>query len=196
MENNKNWSNDIDSLTEITGTVEEIVFKNENTRHTIAKVKMFGQWDPITIVFNFGELFVGEILQMKGKWEKHYRYGDQFIVLWHSRLLPTTTYAIRKFLKSGVICCLGSKMADRIVDKFGDNTLDIIDNQIELLEDVEGIGTKRIELIKIFWKEFKKKREFLQRQSLSFVSPYHPRHIPQEIRQLVWDRDGGKWSAM
>ena len=93
----------------------------------------------------------GEILDMKGEWAHHPKFGEQFKVLEYRTKVPATVYGIRKYLGSGLIKGLGPVMAGRIVDKFGKETLEIIESDIQRLAEVAGIGKKRIGMIADAW---------------------------------------------
>ena len=170
----------------LTGQIERITYTNEETGYTIAKLKVQGQWDLVTIVGNIPSPSPGEILELKGEWVHHPKYGDQFKIHSYQTTVPATVYGIRRYLGSGLIKGLGPKMADRIVKKFGEKTLDVIEHQIQRLEKVEGIGAKRIALIQQAWKDQKKIREvmlFLQSHGVStgyatkIYKTYHNRSI-------------------
>src|SRR5210317_780696 len=136
----------------LTGQIERITYANEETGYTIAKLKVHGQWDLVTIVGNIPSPSPGGMLDLKGEWVHHPKYGDQFKIHAYHTTVPATVYGIRKYLGSGMIKGLGPKMADRIVKIFGEKTLDIIEHQIHRLEKVEGIGPKRIARIRQAWK--------------------------------------------
>ena len=157
-------------MIELTGQIERVTYTSEETGYTIAKLKVQGHWDLVTIVGNILSPTPGEILTLKGEWVRHARYGDQFKVQSYQTAVPATVYGIRKYLGSGLISGLGPKIADRIVKKFGIKTLDVIAHQTHRLQEVEGIGAKRIALIQQAWKDQKKIREvmlFLQSHGVS-----------------------------
>ncbi len=93
----------------------------------------------------------GEILEMRGEWSDHPKFGRQFKVVEYRTRVPATVYGIRKYLGSGMIKGLGPVMAGRIVDRFGQKTLDIIDTDIQRLLEVAGVGKKRIDMIAKAW---------------------------------------------
>jgi len=138
-------------LTDIEGQIERITYTNEENGFTIAKVKVRGQRDLVTVVGNLMSPTPGEILKMTGEWSKHPKYGEQFKVKHYKTEIPATVYGIKKYLSCGLIKGIGPVMAERIVKKFGTKTLDIIENEIEKLTEVDGVGTKRIEMIKRAW---------------------------------------------
>ncbi len=137
--------------TTLSGQIERITFTNEETGFTIARVKIAGRHEPVTVVGTLMAPMPGEILDMHGEWSNHPRFGIQFKVSDYKTRVPATVFGIRKYLGSGMIKGLGPVMADRIVDKFGKKTLDVIDNQIQRLAEVAGIGEKRIAMITQAW---------------------------------------------
>ena len=157
-------------MIELTGQIERVTYTSEETGYTIAKLKVQGQWDLVTIVGNILSPTPGEILSLKGEWVRHAKYGQQFKVQSYQTAVPATVYGIRKYLGSGLIKGLGPKMAERIVKKFGKQTLDVIEHQIQRLQEIEGIGQIRIAQIQQAWKDQKKIREvmlFLQSHGVS-----------------------------
>ena len=140
-------------LTELCGQIEKITFTNEENGFTIARVKVSESRGLVTVVGTLMAPMVGEILEMRGEWSTHPNFGEQFKVLEYKTKVPVTVYGIRKYLGSGMIKGLGPVMAGRIVDRFGKKTLDIIENDIQRLAEVEGIGKKRIAMITGAWDE-------------------------------------------
>ena len=137
--------------TELTGQIERITFSNEENGFTIAKVKVAGRRDLVTVVGTLMAPMPGEILDMKGEWTRHPKFGEQFKVAEYRSKVPATVDGIRKYLGSGLIKGLGPVMAGRIADKFGKETLEIIENDIQRLAEVAGIGRKRIGMIASAW---------------------------------------------
>jgi exodeoxyribonuclease V alpha subunit len=148
-------------LTDLSGQIERITYTNEENGFTIAKVKVRGQRDLVTVVGNLIAPTPGEVLEMRGEWTKHPKFGEQFKVVQVKTKVPATVYGIKKYLGSGLVKGLGPVMAGRIVDKFGQKTLDIIENKIERLAQVEGIGTKRIAMIARAWEDQKEIRDVM-----------------------------------
>lgn len=157
-------------LTELSGQIERITYTNEENGYTIARVKVYGQRDLITVVGYLMSPAPGEILNLKGEWVTHPKFGEQFKVVEYKTTVPATVFGIKKYLGSGLIKGLGPVIAGRIVKKFGEKTLDIIENDIEKLAMVEGIGKKRIAMIQGAWDEQKEIRDvmmFLQSHGVS-----------------------------
>jgi len=137
--------------TALTGQIEHITFTNAENGFTIAKVRVPGRRDLVTVVGNLLAPTPGEVLDMLGEWTSHPRFGEQFKVVQFTTQVPATVYGITKYLGSGLINGLGPVMAGRIVERFGKNTLDIIENDIDRLADVPGVGVKRIAMIAKAW---------------------------------------------
>ena len=157
-------------LADLQGQIERITYSNDENGYTIARVKVYGQADLVTVVGNLMAPAPGEIIRMKGEWANHPKYGEQFKVVNYKTTVPASVYGIKKYLGSGLIKGIGPVMAGRIVKKFGKETLDVIEDEIEKLSEVDGIGKKRIEMIKKAWEDQKEIREvmlFLQSHGVS-----------------------------
>jgi exodeoxyribonuclease V alpha subunit len=157
-------------LADLQGQIERVTYTNDETGYTVAKLKVFGQRDLVTIVGNLMAPTAGEIIKMKGEWSNHPKYGEQFKIVHYMTAVPASVYGIEKYLGSGLIKGIGPIMAKRIVKAFGGKTLTVIEEDIERLAEVEGIGEKRIGMIKKAWEEQKEIREvmlFLQTHGVS-----------------------------
>jgi exodeoxyribonuclease V alpha subunit len=157
-------------LAELQGQIERITYINEQNGFTIARVKVYGQHDLVTVVGNLMAPCAGEILKMKGEWVNHPKFGEQFKVVHYKTAVPASVYGIQKYLGSGLIKGIGPIMAKRIVKKFGEHALDVIEKEIQKLAGVEGIGEKRIQMIKAAWdaqKEIRQVMLFLQTHGVS-----------------------------
>jgi len=159
-----------DPETILEGQVERITYENEETGYTVAKLALSGRAESITIVGNLIAPVPGEMLKVKGAWLNHPKFGRQFKVTHHQSIVPATVSGIKKYLGSGLIKGIGPVMASRIVKKFGEKALQMIDENPHELHQVEGIGRKRIEMIARAWKEQKEIRDvmvFLQGHGVS-----------------------------
>lgn len=157
-------------LTDLQGQIERITYTNEENGYTVAKVKVYNRNDLVTVVGNLLSPNPGEVIKMKGEWVNNAKYGEQFKVVHYKSLVPASVKGIEKYLGSGLIKGIGPVMAKRIVKKFGEDTLNIIEHDIQKLSEVEGIGEKRIEMIKNAWAAQKEIREvmvFLQSHGVS-----------------------------
>ena len=120
----------------IEGMISDIVFKNEDNGYTIAHLA--NSDNEIVIVGCMPTLSVGESIEVEGKWVNHKTYGTQFEVEKFMPITPSSLEGIYVYLSSGMIHGIGEKMAKRIVDKFGVDTLDVIQNAPERLKEVEA----------------------------------------------------------
>jgi exodeoxyribonuclease V alpha subunit len=158
------------TLADLQGQIERITYSNEENGYTIAKLKVYGQRDLVTIVGNLMAPMPGEIIKMRGEWSNHPKYGEQFKIVHYKTTVPASVYGIEKYLGSGLIKGIGPVMAKRIVKSFGKETLDVIEKDIGKLAEVDGIGKKRIEMINKAWADQKEIREvmvFLQSHGVS-----------------------------
>ncbi len=150
--------------------IERITYANEETGYAVAKVHAKGHEGLIAVVGILPSPNPGEILKMEGVWESHPKYGPQFKVQTCETILPATAHAIQKYLGSGLIKGIGPVMAGRIVKLFGEQALDVIEHQAERLTEVQGIGKKRIDMIRKAWEDQKAIRNvmiFLQGHGVS-----------------------------
>jgi exodeoxyribonuclease V alpha subunit len=157
-------------LTDLQGQIERITYTNDESGFTIARVKVDGQRDLVTVVGNLMAPMPGEILNMRGEWANHPKYGEQFKIVHYKTTVPASVYGIQKYLGSGLIKGIGPVMAGRIVKQFGKQTLDVIEKNIDRLAEVDGIGKKRIGMIKKAWDEQQEIRDvmlFLQSHGVS-----------------------------
>ena len=127
-------------MTSIEGTVLEIVFRNDENGWTVMSIDFSG--DLTTAVGCMPHIHEGEFVRLFGAWSEHRMYGRQFTVTSVETRLPNTAESIRLFLASGLIKGVGDALAGRIVDAFGADTFDVIENSPELLAGVKGISPK------------------------------------------------------
>jgi exodeoxyribonuclease V alpha subunit len=142
-----------DSPTIIEGDLERITYYNQQTHYTIARLKTSAAARPVTIVGFLGGVQPGETLKISGFWETHPKYGQQLRVKSCEVKLPATIQGIRKYFKSGIIKGLGPQLTDRLINHFGDKTLQIIEHHSDRLLEVDGIGKSKASLIIDAWKE-------------------------------------------
>jgi len=159
---------EVSDLISIQGTVEEIIFQNESNGYTIAILETDD--DVVTIVGYIPIIELGETLRVEGQWTYHQNYGQQLKVETYSTVFPATLNGIEKYLASGLLPGIGPKTAKKIVEKFGLDTLDILQFNPEKLKEVEGIGEKKAEKIIEAYAEQRELRDimiFLQSYGIS-----------------------------
>ncbi|MGM0454388.1 MAG: helix-hairpin-helix domain-containing protein, partial [Thermodesulfobacteriota bacterium] len=155
---------------QLTGQIERVTYTNPENGYTIARMRVRGQREPVTVVGRLMAPTVGEVLEMTGQWKIHPQYGQQFEVSEYQTAVPASAEGIKKYLGSGLIKGIGPVMAERIVDHFGKQALEIIENDPGRLAEVEGIGKKRVEMIGRAWAEQKEIQNvmlFLQSHEVS-----------------------------
>lgn len=171
-----------DYMQEIRGHVERITFQNAENGYTVAQLLIKGGHGPTCIVGSMPSIQPGETLCCQGQWRKHAQFGLQFEVASYRTEMPADLLGITKYLGSGLIKGIGPVYAKRIVEKFGVDTLHIIDAAPERLREVPGIGKGRHEKIMNCWSEQRSIREvmiFLQRFG---VSPIYAQKIFRTYR--------------
>jgi len=150
--------------------VERVTYENEQTGYTVIKVRAKGYSDMIAVVGNMSAVTVGSVLTVQGEWKVDGKYGRQFIAATWEESLPATALAIEKYLGGGLIKGIGPQFAKKIVAQFQEDTLRLIEDEPDRLIEVEGIGRKRVEMIKTAWqaqKEIKNVMLFLQEHGVS-----------------------------
>ena len=150
--------------------IERITYQNPQNGYTVLKAAAKGYTELVTIVGTMPDTHVGSVLSLEGFWKVDAKYGRQFSVEKFEETLPATVYGIEKYLGSGLVKGVGPKFAKRIVQKFGKDTLDVIEEHPDSLLEVEGIGKIRVERIKKSWQEQKEVKNimlFLQSHEVS-----------------------------
>jgi exodeoxyribonuclease V alpha subunit len=145
----------------IYGLLEKISYHNVENDFVVAKLREKEKKELTTIVGNLSGVTPGESLKLMGKWVQNKRFGEQFQVESFEVTVPATLHGIQKYLASGLIKGIGPVMSERIVEKFGIHTLEVIEKKPERLSEVEGIGPKRISMIRKAWEEQKGIKEIM-----------------------------------
>jgi len=147
------------------GTVENVIYRNETNGYMVLDVEVDDEL--ITAVGELGDVEAGEVLHMEGKFINHPRFGEQFSVEYCERKLPNTSVNICKYLSSGAIKGIGPSLAKKIVDAFGDKTLEIMEKEPSRLIEIRGISPKKCESI-----SEEAKKIFNLRHLMIFLSKY------------------------
>ncbi len=157
-------------MTNIRGVVERITYQNPENGYSVLRVAVKGYYELITVVGNLVDANIGSVLLIEGDWKVDKKYGSQFIAQKWEETVPATVFGIEKYLGSGLIKGVGPKFAKRIVNLFGMDTISVIEDTPERLNEVNGIGKKRVEMIVKSWeqqKEIKNIMLFLQGHDVS-----------------------------
>ncbi len=140
-------------LATLDAVLERITYANQETGYTVARVATGRSSDLLTVVGPLLGAQPGERLRLSGRWTSHPQYGRQFEVHSYETVLPATVQGIRRYLGSGLIKGIGPRMAERIVDHFGQATLQVIEQAPARLVEVPGLGPKRTAMITAAWEE-------------------------------------------
>ena len=131
-----------EELIEITATVETIIYQNSQNGYTVCDLSI-DDTELITAVGTMPYLCEGETIQASGRWTSHPQFGRQFRIEVYEKQLPSTETAIMKYLASGAIKGIGRVTAKKIVDKYGLDTFDVLENNSEWLSEISGISPKK-----------------------------------------------------
>ena len=149
----------------ITGSVEDIRFRNEENGWTALTLDMDGE--PVTVAGNLPPITPGDYLELEGEFVIHPRFGTQFKAERASVKQPHTIYGIVKFLSSGLIEGVGEKTAARIVEKFGTAAIDVLEKNPEKLATIKGISLSKAKKISEGYEAL-----FRQREAVMFLAGY------------------------
>ena len=169
--------------------VERITYQNPENGYTVLKTRVKGYRELVPVTGNLLDVNVGSVLLIEGNWKIDARYGRQFIAEKWEETMPATVYGIEKYLGSGLIKGIGPKYAKKIVQEFGTDTISVIEDNIEQLLNVGGIGRKRVEMIHESWekqKEVKNIMLFLQENGIntSFAAKIYAQYGNKSIEKV------------
>jgi len=156
----------------IQGAVSAVVYQNYDNGYAVLRLSV-GGGQTVTVVGTIPLPAVGERLMVTGRWSSHQSYGQQFEAEFLERLLPQTSMEILNYLASRIIKGIGPKTATRIVERFGDQTLVIMEREPERLAEVSGISREKARAI---GEEFK--RRVGMRQLMEFFAQHQ---LPAEL---------------
>lgn len=162
------------------GILDKIVFFNHENNFTIAHFIEEGDCEPTTVVGAIPSAVEGQHLVINGVVEYNPKFGLQIRIVDSREILPSSKIGIERFLGSGLIDGIGKEMAKRIVAKFGESTLEIIDKTPGRLKEISGIGEKRVKMILNGWKN-----HYKTRHTLIALSEFG---IPQQLALKIYDK--------
>jgi exodeoxyribonuclease V alpha subunit len=176
----------------IEGQLERITFRSKENHFMIAKLRVAQARGLVTVLGHFPEPRTGETLRLKGRWDTHPRYGQQFKVCAFEVLLPAGIEEIRRYLTSGLIKGVGPKTAERLISQFHEETLTVIESTPHRLAEVKGIGKEKARRIAQAWQEHHAVRalmRFLQDHDLkpAYGAKIYKAYGPEAIEILQND---------
>ncbi|MDZ4786913.1 MAG: helix-hairpin-helix domain-containing protein, partial [bacterium] len=130
----------------IRGVVTRIVFKNEENGYTVLKMNSESSSE-ITVVGKFVSVHIGSHLIVRGNESSHSKYGSQFNAISSTETEPSSAKDIEKYLASGLVKGIGPKTAERIVEFFGEKTIEMIHKQPDALAKISGVGLHKARLL-------------------------------------------------
>ncbi len=132
-----------DEAEEFAGTVDRITYRSEDSGYTVLRASPEGDERTVTLVGRMPPLAVGERIRARGRWVQHPKFGRQLEVVRLERTRPHTGNAIIRYLGSGLAAGIGPKLAERLVERFGEDVLDVIEHRPEELASVPGISPNK-----------------------------------------------------
>jgi len=145
----------------IRGHVQRLTYHNPDNGYTIARIAPEDGGEAVTAVGVMVALSEGEMVEVEGTWVTHPRYGPQLEVVSYCPVVPSNREGIERFLAAGLLPGIGPVMAKRLVERFGEATLDIIDKKPRKLRRVPGLGKKRVAAIVSAWGEQRQARDVM-----------------------------------
>ena len=169
--------------------IEHITYLNEKNGWSVMKVKVKGYDNLVTLTGSLLDVPVGSVLLVDGDWRVDPKYGQQFVAQSWTEVMPATLYGIEKYLGSGLVKGIGPAYAKAIVSRFGLETIDVIENDIERLLEVPRLGKKRMEKIRDSWekqKDIKEVMVFLQGHGVStaFAAKIYRKYEKEAIAKV------------
>ena len=155
----------------LSGFVEAIVFTQPENGFTVARLREAKKKEIVVIVGHFPSLHPGETVSCKGSWKVHSSYGRQFEVVDCHVDMPSDLVGIQKYLESGLVRGIGAVFAQKIVDRFGLDTLRVIEEEPKSLLEIPGIGLRKMQRLVECWKEQREIRKVMIFLRAHGVSP-------------------------
>lgn len=140
-----------ENLVTVEGEIEDIVYQNDDTGYTVCTIEW--EREPVTLVGTMPSLLVGDAVRAMGAWVNHPTYGKQFKVSYFEKSMPADENAMLRYLSSRAIRGIGPRLAQRIVDRFGDSTFEVLENNPDLLSDIPGISMRKAREISASFRE-------------------------------------------
>ena len=169
------------------GVVETVTYKNDDNSYTVFRVRAMAGSGTTAVVGNFSAPLIGEEVELTGQWVEHARFGRQFKAITCRRKVPTAAKGIERFLASGVIKGIGPAMAARLVERFGDRTLEVLELYPHRLTEVPGVGAKKAEMIRVSFAEQAELREIMLYLESHGVSGHYGARISAAYGPLALD---------
>lgn len=163
--------------TELLGSIERFVFKNDDSAFRVAKFRIEGESELVGVAGPLGAAAPGEPLRLLGEWKRTPKYGDTFEVRSFVPRVATGKDQILAYLGSGMVKGIGPVYAAKIVDHFGDKAIEILDHAPERLMEVRGLGRTKAQAMSAGWKAYRARHEMMLVLSALGISPTLARRL-------------------
>ena len=127
----------------VTGYIDHVIFRNEDNGYTVMVLKGMEEEQELTCVGTFPAITQGAAIEASGNYTTHPVYGKQFQIASYVEKMPEDALAMERYLGSGAIKGIGAALAARIVRRFGDDTMRIVEEEPERLAEIKGISEKK-----------------------------------------------------
>ncbi len=172
----------MDTKHQITGTVDNVIYQNDDNGYTVFNIVTEDEEDIVATGY-IAKLLEGETLNLVGSYITHHTYGKQFQVVEYEKTLPNSLIGIEKYLGSGLIKGIGKALAKRIVKKFGEDTLQVIEETPLALSDIKGITKEKAQEIgAIFSEQIETRQIMIYLQGFN-ISPVYAMKIYKKYKK-------------
>lgn len=153
VHNGRRYPSDAKETKELTGQIERVTYNDAESGYAVLRIAVKGYPDLVTAVGTIASPAVGEVLNMRGVWIEHPKFGSQFKIMEYKSFAPSSVKGMEKYLGSGLIKGIGPSIAEKIVSLFGADAFEILDSHPERLIEIEGVGEKKAAAIQEAWLE-------------------------------------------
>ena len=153
VHNGRRYPSDAEETKELTGQIERVTYNDAESGYAVLRIAVKGYPDLVTAVGTIASPAVGEVLNMRGVWIEHPKFGSQFKIMEYKSFAPSSVKGMEKYLGSGLIKGIGPSIAEKIVSLFGADAFEILDSHPERLIEIEGVGEKKAAAIQEAWLE-------------------------------------------
>ena len=153
VHNGRRYPSDAEETKELTGQIERVTYNDAESGYAVLRIAVKGYPDLVTAVGTIASPAVGEVLNMRGVWIEHPKFGSQFKIMEYKSFAPSSVKGMEKYLGSGLIKGIGPSIAEKIVSLFGADAFEILDSHPERLLEIEGVGEKKAAAIQEAWLE-------------------------------------------
>ncbi len=134
--------------TVLRGIVDRVTFQNANNGYAVCKVELDDRSEPLTVVGTFPAALQGMHVVVRGRFTEHAKFGKQFVASSVTQTTPSTPDSISRFLQSGIAKGIGPKTAEKLVNAFGDKTLDVLMKEPERVKKLGGISKAKLNALR------------------------------------------------